>query len=128
MLAVRSSLVRAAALIAPNRGLTIAATVKQAPDTSAIDFPAPSHVSLASEVADLAQQLNAFYSNPESVISLPDETREALQAEVVKRVSTVPEAELPAAWVHQNLQVPSEIRLGDNPLFESAQKTRTGSK
>ncbi|KAI0563918.1 hypothetical protein FGB62_32g146 [Gracilaria domingensis] len=64
MLALRSSLVHAAALVAPRRSLAIVATVKKAPDTSTMDFPAPSHVSLASEAADLAQQLNAFYTNP----------------------------------------------------------------
>lgn len=46
------------------RHLAIIPTVKTAPDTSAIDFPAPSHVSLSATAADLASQLSDFYSNP----------------------------------------------------------------
>lgn len=39
-------------------------TVKVASDTSTMDFPAPSHVSLSSEAASIAQQLSDVYSNP----------------------------------------------------------------
>ncbi|PXF49346.1 hypothetical protein BWQ96_00920 [Gracilariopsis chorda] len=129
MLALRAaSLARAATSAAPIRALAITATVKDASDTSAMKFPAPSHVSIAAEAADLARQLNEFYSNPDSVIAIPDDIRESLRAEVMKKVGAVPDANISAAWANQNLQIPSEIRLGDNPLFESHQKLRDSSK
>lgn len=48
----------------PQRQLAIMPTVKVATDTSTMEFPAPSHVSISSEAADLAKQLSDFYSNP----------------------------------------------------------------
>ena len=63
LLRASSSLRRAAAAV-PRRHLAIASTVRQATDTSKMDFPAPSHVSLPSQAAELASQLTNFYSDP----------------------------------------------------------------
>lgn len=50
--------------------MAIAATVKKAPDTSATDFPAPSHVTLSTQLAEVAEDIAHFYSNPgTSVVS-----------------------------------------------------------
>lgn len=55
---------RSAARSIPRRNLAIMPTVKVAADTSAMDFPAPSHVSLGSDAAEMARQLTDFYCNP----------------------------------------------------------------
>lgn len=68
MLASRaSSMVRQVSLrtqVMSQRQMAIASTVEKAVDTSGQEFAAPSHVSLATQASEMAQQLSAFYSNP----------------------------------------------------------------
>lgn len=65
MLASRAaSLLRNSAAVSYRRHLAIMPTVKTATDTSSMEFPAPSHVSITSEAADIARQITEFYSNP----------------------------------------------------------------
>ena len=51
------------------------------------------------------------------MISLSDEARQAMQAEVEKKLQGIPDSGLPSDYSARELQVPSEIRLGENPLF-----------
>lgn len=55
---------RSAGSAIQRRNLAILPTVKVASDTSKMDFPAPSHVSLSSEALNIAKQVTAFYANP----------------------------------------------------------------
>jgi len=64
----------------------------------------------------------------ESRITFPEEARAALQADIAKKVKSIPEGTLSEEWANANLSVPSEIRLGDNPLFEAYKKDRTVGK
>lgn len=123
-----ASVLRKVTTSMPKRNLAIMPTVKAATDTSSLDFPAPSHVSLSSEAASLARQIAAFYDNPDSIISLTEEARAALQSEIAKKVKNIPDSALPDNWAALELQVPSDIRLGDNPLFESNKKHRNARK
>lgn len=50
--------------VSQRRNLAILPTVKTATDTSDMEFPAPSHVSLSSQAAELVRQISDFYSNP----------------------------------------------------------------
>lgn len=47
-----------------HRNLAIMPTVEKASDTSEMEFPAPSHVSLSSQAAEVARAITEFYSNP----------------------------------------------------------------
>lgn len=101
------------------RNMAIAATVKDAPDTSSLDFPAPSHVSVAGEAADLARQLRSFYGTAESSYALSAEERSAVLEELGKRAASIPETDITADWVEKNMKVPETVRLGDLPSFGS---------
>lgn len=57
--------------VVAKRNLAILPTVKKATDTSEMDFPAPSHVSLTSDAAALAHELASFYSDPGMYSHLP---------------------------------------------------------
>ncbi|CDF36486.1 unnamed protein product [Chondrus crispus] len=126
LLRASSSLRRAAAAV-PRRHLAIASTVGQATDTSKMDFPAPSHVSLSSQAAELASQLTNFYSDPDSVIKIPEETRKVIHADISKRIRSIPDTPLTEDWTDAHITVPSEVRLGDNPYFEAFKKAREAS-
>ncbi len=56
--------VRSALSAGSRRNMAIMPTVKTATDTSADEFPAPSHVSLVAEASAIARQFREFYSNP----------------------------------------------------------------
>lgn len=99
------------------RELAIPATVKTATDTSEMEFPAPSHVNVASDAAAIARQFREFYSNKDSTVKLGEAAKEALTAEITKKVTAIPEGELDELYVKSKLSVPDEIRLGDNPNF-----------
>lgn len=64
----------------------------------------------------------------DSVISLSEEDRLALHAEIAKNVKSIPETPLDDAWAAANIQVPSEIRIGDNPYFDVYKKARSEGK
>lgn len=106
----------------PRRNMAIAATVETAPDTSTIDFPAPSHVSVAGEAADIARQLSEFYRSPTSSVELSAEARKEIMEELCKRASSIPDTEITPEWVKQNVKIPSKVTLGENPIFKSFQK------
>lgn len=79
MLATKShTMLRTATLagrvMSQRRNLAIIPTVKTATDTSEMEFPAPSHVSLSSQAAGLARQISEFYSNPGKFHLLPRHT------------------------------------------------------
>ena len=65
---LRSSLaieaIRAGWICTARRGLAIMPSVKTASDTSQREFPAPSHVGIASEAAEIARQYRSFYTDP----------------------------------------------------------------
>jgi hypothetical protein len=106
----------------PRRNMAIAATVKTAPDTSAIDFPAPSHVSVAGDAVDIARQLRVFYESAGSSIELSPEARAGILEDLVKRASAIPDTEITAEWVEANVTIPAKVTLGENPVFKSLQK------
>lgn len=54
--------------------------------------------------------------------------KKAMHAEISKRVQAIPESQLPKSWAEANIFVPDEIRLGDNPYFETFKKLREKSK
>lgn len=54
--------------------------------------------------------------------------KKAMHAEISKRVQAIPESQLPKSWAETNIFVPDEIRLGDNPYFETFKKLREKSK
>lgn len=68
------------------------------------------------------------FRTTESVISVPENTRELLQAEVDKKVNAIPDSTLPGDYASMRLKVPTDIRLGDNPLFEAYSKSRDTPK
>lgn len=69
-----------------------------------------------------------FLHETESVISLSEEAREAMQVEVEKKVQSIPDSMLSPDYASRELQVPTEIRLGDNPLFDTFKDSRGDSK
>lgn len=99
------------------RNMAVVASVKSAPDTSSMDFPAPSHVSVAGEASDLARQLRNFYQAADSSYTLSAEDRAAILEELGKRAATIPDTEITAEWVTKNIEVPEKVRLGDLPSF-----------
>lgn len=113
---------------APSRTLAIAATVKTAPDTSAIDFPAPSHVSLPGEAFELLRQLRAFYEAPDSSVHIPAELKEEVKAELIARISGLPDSSLTPEQIEEMAKVPDTIRLGDNPMFKVFEAERKANK
>jgi hypothetical protein len=104
------------------RTLAIAATVKTAPDTSGMAFPAPSHASLVGDAVDIARQIADFYKSPTSTLDLGADTRAAILEELGKRASAIPDTAITAEWVKQNLKVPEKIVLGENPVFQGINK------
>lgn len=62
------------------------------------------------------------------MIKLSEETRQTLQAEITKKVKSMPDTPLTEDWAAANLYVPNEVRLGDNPYFEAYKKTRGEGK
>lgn len=104
------------------RTMAIVATVKTAPDTSAIDFPAPSHASLTGDAVDIARQIKSYYSSPESVLKLDENARAAILEDLGKKVSAIPDSTITAEWVSANVKVPEEVVLGDNPVFQGLRK------
>lgn len=102
------------------RSLAIRATVATAPDTSGQTFPAPSHVSVAAEAADVARQLRGFYSDPESIVALDKGDRARVLADLVKRAAAIPETQVSEDWVVKNMKdkIPAQVKIGDNPYFK----------
>jgi hypothetical protein len=105
-----------------SRPLAISATVPSAPDTSGTNFPAPSHVSLSGDAADIARQLREFYASADSSIALTAPVRAALAEELAKRAMSIPDTNITAEWIAKNVTIPEAIRLGDNPIFKAHEK------
>lgn len=105
------------------RTMAIAATVKVAPDTSALDFPAPSHVSLAGEAAKLARQIRDFYKSPDSVIEIPQSVREEILNNLIKKTQMLPDTEVTPDTIRANCKIPERVRLGDSPIFKAINKS-----
>jgi hypothetical protein len=101
------------------RQLAIPATVKTAPDTAGKKFPAPSHVGLAGDAADIARQIGEFYKNPDSTIVLSAEDRANLLDEVLKLGQGIPGGTLTPEMIKSKYAIPETIRLGDNPIFNA---------
>jgi hypothetical protein len=99
------------------RQLAIPATVKTAPDTSGKNFPAPSHVGLAGDAADIARQISDFYKNPDSTVVLSAEDRAELFDEVLRLGQTIPDGSFTPEMIKSKYTIPEAIRLGDNPVF-----------
>lgn len=59
----------------------------------------------------------------DSVIKLPEATRKALQADISKKITAMPDTPLTNDWADANVHVPKEVRIGDNPYFEAYKKT-----
>lgn len=123
MNAVRSTVGKVArplAARAQSRQMAIAATVKTAPDTSAMEFPAPSHVALSTQLAEVAEGITNFYSNSKSKLQLEESVRASIKDEIERKskslltemdVSTSPTAQI---------NVPETVKIGDSPLFKKA--------
>lgn len=103
--------------------MAITATVKETPDTSSMDFPAPSHVGLVGEAMNLTRQLREFYSSPDSTFDIPEAARKEIYDEVVQKLQQLPPSTISMEWIKQNVKVPSKMRLGDNPLFKAFNKS-----
>jgi hypothetical protein len=106
-------------LAAAARQLAIPATVKTAPDTSGKNFPAPSHVGLAGDAADIARQISDFYKNPDSTVVLSAEDRAELFDEVLRLGQTIPDGSFTPEMIKSKYTIPEAIRLGDNPVFNT---------
>lgn len=104
------------------RTLAIAATVKTAPDTSGLDFPAPSHASVTGDAADIARQIKEFYASPKSTVTLAADTRAGILDDLAKKVSSIPDTAITAEWVQANIKVPETVTLGENPVFKGMKK------
>lgn len=66
---VSNGALRFALLTESRRNLAIMPTVKKATDTSAEEFPAPSHVNLAADATAIARDYREFFTNPGTFIS-----------------------------------------------------------
>lgn len=62
----------------------------------------------------------------DSVIKLPEDARQNLESDILKKMQAIPDIDM-SEHGDEYPQVPSEIRLGDNPLFDTF-KAKRGKK